>query len=96
MNNCISEAITVRHIFCEFPNLVKEITVSAVLQKSSPEKRTSLLRVYGKFEQIFPEMKLHCLSPNSYIHVSVSDLYISKIGLPILLQENRWTDTGNI
>jgi hypothetical protein len=32
----------------------------------------------------------------SYIHVSVSDLNIPTIGLPILLQENRWTDRGNI
>ncbi len=38
-------------------------------------------------KQIFPEMKLHCLGPNSYIHVFVRDLYIPKIGLPILLQE---------
>jgi hypothetical protein len=36
-------------------------------------------------------MKLYGLVPNSYIHVSVSDLYIPTIGLPILLQENRWT-----
>ncbi len=28
--------------------------------------------------------------------MSVSDLYISRIGLPILLQENMWTDPGNI
>jgi hypothetical protein len=41
-------------------------------------------------------MKLRCLGPNSYIHVFVHDLYIPKIGLPILLQENRWTDRGNI
>jgi hypothetical protein len=40
-------------------------------------------------------MKLRCLVPNSYIHVSVSDLYISTIGLPILLQINRWTDRRN-
>jgi hypothetical protein len=26
-------------------------------------------------------------SPNFYIHVSVSDLYIPRIGLPILLEE---------
>ena len=31
-----------------------------------------------------------------YINVSVSDLYIPTIGLPILLQKNRWTDGGNI
>jgi hypothetical protein len=41
-------------------------------------------------------MKLSGLVPNSYIHVSVNNLYISTIGLPILLQENRWTDHGNI
>jgi hypothetical protein len=41
-------------------------------------------------------MKLRGLSPNSYIHVSVSDLYIPTVGLSILLQENRWTDHGNI
>jgi hypothetical protein len=41
-------------------------------------------------------MKLRGLVPNSYIHISVSDLYIPTIGLPILLQENRWTDGGSI
>ncbi len=35
-------------------------------------------------------------NPNFHIHVSVSDLYIPTIGLPILLQENMWTDLGNI
>ncbi len=35
-------------------------------------------------------------SPNSYIHVFVSDLYIPLIGLPILLQENRWAERGHI
>ena len=41
-------------------------------------------------------MKLRGLSPNSYIHVSMSDLYIPTIGLPILLQENWWTNRKNI
>jgi hypothetical protein len=39
-------------------------------------------------------MKLCGLSPNSYIHVSVSDLFIPTIVVPILLQENGWTDRG--
>jgi hypothetical protein len=47
-------------------------------------------------KQIFPEKELRSLSPNFHIHGSVSDLYISTIGLPILLQENMWTDPGNI
>jgi hypothetical protein len=36
------------------------------------------------------------LCPDFYIHVSMSDLYIPTIGLPILLQENMWTDPANI
>jgi hypothetical protein len=39
-------------------------------------------------KQIFPEKELCGLSPNFHIHVSVSDLYIPPVGLPILLQEN--------
>jgi hypothetical protein len=33
---------------------------------------------------------------NFHIHVSMRDLYIPRIGLPILLQEKMWTDPGNI
>ncbi len=44
-------------------------------------------------KQIFPEKELCGLSPKVHIHVSVSDLYISTIGL---LQENMWTDPENI
>jgi hypothetical protein len=39
--------------------------------------------------QIFPEMKLHSLVPNSFIHVSVSDLYIARIDPPFLLQRHE-------
>ncbi len=39
-------------------------------------------------KQIFPEKELLGLSPNFDIHLSVSDLYIQTIGLPILLQKN--------
>jgi hypothetical protein len=44
---------------------------------------------------IFPKKELLGLSPNFHIHVSVSDFYIPMIGLPILLQENKWSDPGN-
>ncbi len=37
-------------------------------------------------------MKLCCLVPNSYIHVSVFDLYIPRISLPIWLQQIWQTD----
>ena len=43
---------------------------------------------------LFAEMKLRGLVPNSYIHLSVSDLYIPRIGLPIWLQQNGLTDHG--
>ncbi len=47
-------------------------------------------------KQIFPEKELRSRSPNFHIHVSVSDLYIPTMDLPILLQENIWTDPGNL
>jgi hypothetical protein len=46
-------------------------------------------------KQILTEKELRGYSPNSYIHVSVSDLCIPMIGLPILLQQNRWAERGN-
>jgi|LakMenE01Jun11ns_1017448.scaffolds.fasta_scaffold9151048_1 hypothetical protein len=38
-------------------------------------------------KQIFPEKELRSHIPNFHIHVSVSDLYIPTMDLPILLQE---------
>ena len=55
-----------------------------------PRHKTETLK------QIFPGKELRGYSPNSYIHVSVSDLYIPLIGLTILLQENRWAERRNI
>jgi hypothetical protein len=46
-------------------------------------------------KHLFPKKELRGHSPNSYIHVSVSDLYILMLGLLFLLQDNRWTDRGN-
>ncbi len=46
-------------------------------------KRTNI----ENLKQTFPEKELHGHSNNFYIHVSVNDLYISTIDLPILLQE---------
>jgi hypothetical protein len=40
--------------------------------------------------------ELHGLSPNFHIHVSVSDLYIPRIGPHISLQQNWQTDPGNM
>ncbi len=38
-------------------------------------------------KQIFPEKEYRGLSPNFHIHVSVSEIYISTMGLPFLLEE---------
>jgi hypothetical protein len=37
-------------------------------------------------KQMFPEKEYRGLSPNFHIHVSVSDLYIPTMGLPVLLE----------
>ncbi len=42
---------------------------------------------YRNLKQIFPEKEYRVLSPSFHIHASVRDLYISTIGLPILLEE---------
>ncbi len=38
-------------------------------------KKYTAMTLYLKFEINIPEMKLRNLVPNSYIHVSMSDLY---------------------
>ncbi len=48
------------------------------------------------FVHVFPEKEFCGLSPNFYIHVSVSDLTIPRIGPHIFLQQNRQTDRGDI
>jgi hypothetical protein len=45
---------------------------------------------------VFPEKELCGLSPNIHILVSVSDLFIPRIGPHIFLQQNMQTDPGNI
>jgi hypothetical protein len=54
----------------------------------APKRQSTLLRPNtGNSKQIFPKKGLHGLSPNFHIHVTVNDLYIPTIGLPILLQD---------
>jgi hypothetical protein len=52
--------------------------------------------VFSEMKLFFPKQNYNVLSPSSYIHISVRDLYISRIGLPILLQGIMWTDPENI
>ncbi len=55
------------------------------------DAQTQLSLIY-----VFPKKKLRGLSPNFHFYVSVSNLYITPLGLPIFLQQNRQTDRGNI
>jgi hypothetical protein len=48
--------------------------------------------IQKNWKQIFPEKELRSHSPNFHINVSVSDLYIPTIDLPILLQEIQYVD----
>ncbi len=41
---------------------------------------------------IFTKQNFKVMPPNFHVHVSVSDLYIPRIGLSILLQPNRHPD----
>jgi hypothetical protein len=43
---------------------------------------------------LFTEIKLRVLIPSFHIHTSASNLFSPRIGLPILLQQNRQTDRG--
>jgi hypothetical protein len=45
---------------------------------------------------VFPEKELCGLSPSFHVHVSVSDLYIPRIGPHIFLQQNMQTDPEHI
>jgi hypothetical protein len=45
---------------------------------------------------VFLFWELRGLSPNFHIHVSVSNLYINRIGPHIFMQQNRLIDCWNI
>jgi hypothetical protein len=57
-----------------------------------------LVPIYEFLEMklLFPIQNYNVLSPSSSTFISVRDVYISRISPPILLQENMWTDPGNI
>jgi hypothetical protein len=52
--------------------------------------------VLPEMKLLFPKQNYNVLFPSSYTHISVRILYITRIGLPILLQGNMWTNPGNI
>jgi hypothetical protein len=52
--------------------------------------------VFPEMKPLFIKLNYNVLSPSSYTHISLRDLYISRIGLPILLQGNMRTILGKI
>jgi hypothetical protein len=72
-----------RHVFLK---MKKKVTKAVFL----------LLHCNENPSYVFPEKKLSGLSPYFHIHVSVSDLYIPRIGPHIFLQQKRQTDPGTI
>jgi hypothetical protein len=72
--------------------LFRQLLLTAVQHVCCPEdglyKVTALHRQNAEnLKQIFPEKEYRGLSPNFCIHVSVSELYIPTMGLPVLLEE---------
>jgi hypothetical protein len=77
--------------------LITEKGVKAVCQRRGRSLRLinlgrragiSLPHCKGILIFVFPETELRGRSPSFHIHVSVSDLYIRRIGPPIFLQQN--------
>jgi hypothetical protein len=48
-----------------------------------PYKYLVPIYVFPEMKLLFPKQNYNVLSPSSYNHISVRDLYISRIGLPI-------------
>ncbi len=83
---------------------VKSVGLTVDARKNRQSQIRSYTKTYNavqrnnteNLKQVFPAKELRGLSPNFHIHVYVSDLNIPTIDLLILLQENMWTDPGNI
>ncbi len=72
--------------------------VSSRLFGTNSNKEAALQRVHCNENPIYVFIfwELRGFSPNFHIHLSVSDLYIPRIGPHIFLQQNGQTDPGNI
>jgi hypothetical protein len=69
-----------------FLDIVAEIFLIPYMDSSIPHP-TLQRKNAENLKQIFPEKEYRGLSPNFHIHVSVSELYIPTMGLPVLLEE---------
>jgi hypothetical protein len=82
------------------PEIINTVLTSTTPYSSvSPMKKTlyckGITHCIENPIYVFPEKEMRGLSPNFRIHVSVSDLYIPRIGPHIFLQQNRQTNLGN-
>jgi hypothetical protein len=74
----------------------KAIKKRAYFSWQSQSKNIPVPHCKGNPIDVFPEKELRGLSPNFHIHVSVSDLYIPRIGPHIVLQQKRQTQIVEI
>jgi hypothetical protein len=68
---------TVLRTFLRYSLVLPQPRMLPTLQRQNAEN----------LKQKFPEKENQGLSPNLHIHVSVSELYIPRMGLPFLLEE---------
>jgi hypothetical protein len=78
--------------FATIISFIKWMSCREGLQIVNEPKRTrgksALQRQNAEnLKQIFPEKEYWDLCPNFHIHVSVSELYIPTMGLPVMLEE---------
>jgi hypothetical protein len=79
------------YVQMSFANVAVSVPVSSII---CPVQLCSYCNENTIYLFLFWEFR--GLSTNIRIHVSVSDLYIPRIGLHIFLLQNRQTDPGNI
>jgi hypothetical protein len=79
-----------RSIYCtKSPSDVAKKGKATLMKASYLSRAAALQRTNTEnLIQIFSEKELSSHSPNFHIHVSVSDLYMPIVDLPILRQEN--------
>ncbi len=72
-----------------YRGLLGQICNDDVTVYSHPQLLYSALQRQNaeNLKQMFPEKEYRGFSPNFHIHVSVSELYIPTMGLPVLLEE---------
>jgi hypothetical protein len=84
---CVHECFFLDHAWWMIPGRLGHL-IQGSFHSGMFRTRDALQRQNDEnVKQIFPEKEYWGLSPNFHIHVSVSELYIPTMGLPILLEE---------